>query len=76
MNELTIKRLAQGEELPWDLLLLADPSKELIVEYLAQSDVYIALINCETIGVYVLTKNSSEVAELKNIAVDEKHQGN
>ena|ERR1035437_2724006 len=74
-NLLTIKQLKNKNELPWELLLLADPSKKTIERYIYESDVYIALINNEVIGVYVLTIISEGIIELKNIAVDKNHQG-
>lgn len=74
-NLITIKQLKNKNELPWELLLLADPSKKTIDRYIDGSDVYIALVNNEVIGVYVLTFISEGTIELKNIAVDKNHQG-
>lgn len=74
-NLLTIKQLKNKNELPWKLLLLADPSKKTVERYIDGSDAYIALINNVVIGVYVLTIRTKGVIELKNIAVDENHQG-
>lgn len=74
MDNLVIKQLKNNDNVPWDLLLLADPSKELIQEYLPTSKIYVALLNNETVGVYILTQLSPNVIELKNVAVDEKYQ--
>lgn len=75
MNNIVIRPLDRNEQIPWKLLLLADPSKEIIEAYLPLSKIYIALLDNEVIGAYVLTMLSSDITELKNIAVDEKHQG-
>lgn len=66
----------QGQRnLPWDLLLSADPSRKMIEGYIDNSDVYTASIEGKVIGEYVLTKIDSDTTELRNIAVDEKYQG-
>lgn len=75
MDGLLIKRLEEGEEIPWKLLLMADPSKEVIEKYLSVSEIYVALLHNQIIGIYVLTNIPRHVFELKNIAIDEKYQG-
>jgi ribosomal protein S18 acetylase RimI-like enzyme len=59
----------------YDLLLLADPSKDLIDEYLKQSDIFTAKQNDKTIGVIVLFPLSVETVEIKNVAVKPEFQG-
>lgn len=54
MNNLTIQKLKDKKEIPWNLLLLADPSKKVIEEYIYESDIYVSYINNEVVGVYVL----------------------
>lgn len=61
--------------IPYDLLLLADPSKDLVDEYLEQSDIFIAERNKETLGVIVLFPLTEDTAEIKNIAVKPAFQG-
>lgn len=75
MKSITIKKLENKEEIPWNLLLLADPSRELIEKYLPNSNIYLARIDNQIIGVYVLTPLTYNISELKNIAVDERYQG-
>lgn len=70
-----IQKLKNPTELPWKLLIMADPSREAIEKYIMDSDAYLARINDKTIGVYVLQKGDFDSAELKNIAVDENYQG-
>jgi len=68
-------QLGKSEEIPYALLLGADPSKELVEKYLKSSEIYVARLANEIIGVYVLYPINSEKAEIKNIAVEEKFQG-
>lgn len=79
MNEInpqiSFRALGQTDQVPYDLLLLADPSKELIDEYLAHSEVFIATIQVDVLGVIVLTPLSQLVMEIKNLAVRPESQG-
>lgn len=75
MNDITIKQLQKGDEFPWKLLLLADPSKDAINEYLPKSEMHLAYKNNELVGEYVITEIASKVYELKNVAVNKKFQG-
>jgi ribosomal protein S18 acetylase RimI-like enzyme len=75
MNNLVIQLLKNQKELPWKLLLLADPSKDSIDKYIHNSDIYIARINGKVVGEYVLLTRSQSTIELMNIAVDEECQG-
>lgn len=74
-ENMTIKLLGTGDELPYDLLLLADPSREIIDSYIRDSRVYLALIGDVRVGVYVLTPLEDKKAEVKNIAIHESWQG-
>lgn len=70
-----IRKLNENEGIPIDLLLLADSSKELVEEYVSRGDCYIAEIDKQTVGVYVLLLTRPETIELVNVAVDESQQG-
>jgi len=70
-----IRKLNKTEKPPFSLLLLADPSEELIEAYLRKGECYVAEEEKEIIGVMVLVQKNDETLELMNIAVDEKHQG-
>ncbi|MFF2874700.1 GNAT family N-acetyltransferase [Gottfriedia sp. NPDC057991] len=59
----------------WNLLLLADPSKEMIDKYIQKSNIYEVLDQNLLVGVLVLMENSSEEVEIKNIAIDPTFQG-
>mgnify|MGYP000877815589 FL=1 len=70
-----IRQLRKNEEIPYKLLLLADETIEAINRYINDSEIYIFENDNETIAVYVLQKISDDTIEIKNIAVDTKHQG-
>ncbi len=72
---ITFLKLTKDTPPPYELLLLADPSKDLVDEYLKQSDVFVARQNGETVGVVVLFPLTAESAEIKNIAVKPELQG-
>jgi len=61
--------------IPYDLLLLADPSRELIDEYMNRSHCYLAFHMKELVGVVVLIHTHPKTYEIVNLAVSEKHQG-
>ena len=84
-DELTIRRLRPGEPPPWELLLLADPSRPRVEVYLAAGHCYVAALAEAPPGESVRGMRSSacscspqrdaHVYELMNIAVAESHQG-
>ncbi len=63
------------EEIPWHLLLDADPSRARIESYLSDTLTRIAKRNDEVIGVYALKRTGEITFELMNIAVAEAYQG-
>ncbi|RAJ08833.1 aminoglycoside 6'-N-acetyltransferase I [Chitinophaga skermanii] len=65
--------LANGEAIPYHLLLLADPSKEMIDAYLDDNNVFVYEVGGEVVGVYVLWQDGAYI-EIKNIAVHEAMQ--
>ena len=64
-----IRLLDDGDDLPMDLLLEADPSEKLVREYCGRGFVYEAIVGGGLIGVYVLLSLPDKAAEIKNIAV-------
>lgn len=74
-ENMTIHLLERQDALPYDLLLLADPSREMIDTYIRHSRVYVALMDDIRVGVYVLMPLGAKKAEVKNIAVHESWQG-
>lgn len=57
------------------LLLLADPSEELVRGYASPQNTVGAMLEGEPIGVYVLIDKGDQLMELKNIAVRADWQG-
>ena len=72
---LQIKKITSKKDIPWNLLLTADPARDLVEDYLSKGISYVALTEGKIVGVYVLVSVSEDVAELKNISVEEKYQG-
>lgn len=70
-----IRMLNKDEELPMALLLQADPSRKLIEEYIHRGTCFIAEVEHQPIGIYVLLPTRPETMELVNIAVVEDQQG-
>jgi ribosomal protein S18 acetylase RimI-like enzyme len=70
-----IRKLCPGENPPWELLELADPSRMIVEGYVKSSCVYVGEISGEIRAVYVLKETEKVVVEIMNIAVDEVHQG-
>ena len=74
-QNIIFKRLDKNDTIPYELLLLADPSKDLVDEYVKRSDVFTARRNDETLGVIVLFPLTAETTEIKNVAVKIEFQG-
>jgi ribosomal protein S18 acetylase RimI-like enzyme len=73
---MNIRMLRKDEQPPWHLLLLADPSGDMVSSYLKYGICYISeTTNCQTQGVIVLLPTSQGKLEIMNIAVDETMQG-
>ncbi|OZI11125.1 GNAT family N-acetyltransferase [Bacillaceae bacterium SAS-127] len=70
-----IRKLNQNEELPIELLLLADPSEKLVKEYVSRGECFVAQVGQKIVGVYVLLPTRPETVELVNIAVAEGEHG-
>lgn len=75
MSNLVIKEITDKNQIPWDLLLDADPSRKVVEEYLTDGKLYGAYLDQKLIGEFVLVKLSNTVWELKNIAVAVQQRG-
>lgn len=64
-------KLKNGDPIPFDLLLLADETKDAIKKYIYNSDIYIVFTkeNVNPIGIFVLYKVNGLEIEIKNIAI-------
>lgn len=70
-----IRELKKDEELPLELLLLADPSEKLVREYISRGKCFIMDLDGFIIGTYVLIPTRPKTAEIVNIAVNEDFHG-
>ncbi|WP_058308242.1 GNAT family N-acetyltransferase [Gracilibacillus massiliensis] len=70
-----IRKLTKDGKPPMDLLLTADPCKDIVEKYLSRGECYLAESDTQIIGVFVLLPTRPETVELVNIAVTEKHHG-
>jgi ribosomal protein S18 acetylase RimI-like enzyme len=66
MLEIALAEDCQGL---WPLLLLADPDKEIVKEYIDSCSIYVAKSNDQIVGLLALSNESAEECEIKNIAV-------
>jgi aminoglycoside 6'-N-acetyltransferase I len=74
MSEINIQRIS--DNYPYDLLLLADETKDGIHKYLFESKVYVAKLSDSNtpIGVFCLYSVNADTIEIINIAVSEQYQ--
>ncbi|MFT6882227.1 MAG: ribosomal protein S18 acetylase RimI-like enzyme [Marinoscillum sp.] len=69
-----ISKLGHSEKAPMELLLEADPSFEMVEKYLFSGDCYLAKEGDEVIGTIILTPNTANEIEVRNICVAEKYR--
>ena len=74
MVSLEIHELGQ-EEPPWDLLLMADPSRERVTDYINEGNCFLAYSDDKLVGEFVLFEKSPGIMEIMNIAVAQQFQG-
>ncbi|WP_374054484.1 GNAT family N-acetyltransferase [Rossellomorea sp. FM04394] len=70
-----IRKRKTDEEHPMELLLLADPSEEIVKEYVSRGECFVAELEQKIVGVYVLLPTRPETVELVNVAVAEEMHG-
>ena len=77
MDQLNIERIFENgvNEIPYDLLLLSDDSKEAIDKNLHNGELYTCKLDDKVIASFILKIVSEGVLEIKNIAVNENLQG-
>lgn len=74
-EELTLLEVAPSAPAPYDLLLLADPRRELVDQYLAKGMRFEARLDNDVAGIAIVLPLDVLSAELMNIAVAPPHQG-
>lgn len=77
LSDYVITKAESGEELPFDLLLLADETIDAIEKYIYDSEVYKVWVpgHPQPVAVFALYPVSISEVEIKNIAVAESMQG-
>lgn len=74
INHFEIEQVTRVTDEHWKLLLLADPSKELIQKYLQSGKIFEIRVADNPIAIMVLQKISKFKLEVKNIAVNSKFE--
>ncbi|MBP3831367.1 MAG: epoxyqueuosine reductase QueH [Clostridia bacterium] len=74
-RSVVIKKEKENKEKYMDLLLEADPSKDVINDYLRDGEVFVLTYKEEVACVAVVTKVDDNTCELKNIATAGKYRG-
>lgn len=72
--DIKINKAGPNESLPMDLLLLADPSEEMISKYLNSGETFVAKLDDKIVGGFILLPISEEEIEIKNISVYPEYQ--
>lgn len=72
---MVIKPIQQLQDTHYDLLLLADPDRQLIQEYVTRSYCFEAVINDTIVGILALLPTRPETLEIVNVAVSKAEQG-
>ena len=75
---LRTRRIEADDPIPYELLLLADPSRRLVDEYVRRGECRLAFDDeraAAPIGVYVLIRTRPDTVEIVNIAVVESLHG-
>lgn len=70
-----LRRLDAADDIPYELLLLADESIDSIKHYIHESLIYVLEKEENLLAVFVLQEVTNTCVEIKNIAVDQTHQG-
>ncbi|WP_454190215.1 GNAT family N-acetyltransferase [Paenibacillus sp. Marseille-Q7038] len=73
--EYRVRSMGKEEPVPYEILLLADPSKAVIDEYIHRGQRSVAVFHGESIGIVVLLHTRPQTYEIVNLAVKEKYQG-
>jgi len=73
---ISISKLKNKSHAPMDLLLLADPSEELVKSYLEKGTCYIAELSGEIVGVILIMETKPYTVEIMNLAVKEELHNN
>lgn len=70
-----ITELQNNEKVPYDLLLAADPSKDMIDEYIDRGTCYVLRDDETIVGEMILLEVKPGEMEIMNISIDEGYKG-
>lgn len=70
-----ITKLNKSEKVPMELLLTADPSEDLIEEYIERGTSYVLKDEDDIVGEFIILQTGQETMEIMNLAVDQENQG-
>lgn len=70
-----LRKLSAGEDIPYELLLLADETREAIDRYIPGAEIYVHEKERKLIAAVVLQVTDEKSIEIKNIAVETGSQG-
>lgn len=71
---LQIKKLEEGQNFPYSLLLLADPDIQMLHKYLHTGICYVAKLDNQIVGTYIIKEIHLNHMEIMNLAVLESFQ--
>ncbi len=69
------RTLSAAENIPYDLLLLADEAREVVDTYVNEVEIHVLEKRNQIIALYALQTIDGDTVEIKSIAVDQQHQG-
>jgi aminoglycoside 6'-N-acetyltransferase I len=70
-----IRKLSKDEKIPYELLLIADPTEEAINKYIFNSDIFVFEQNNKIVGIYAVQAIGGDRVEIRNMAVAAECQG-
>ena len=74
-KSVNIKKKKDNKEQYMNLLLEADPSKDMINKYLKDGDLFVLTYKDEVAGIAVVLEIGKDVVELKNIVIKNQYRG-
>lgn len=74
-HSINIRKERDEKEKYLELLLEADPSKEMVEKYLSDGELFVLTYNDEPVCIAVTVQKDNDTIELKNIVTKEKYRG-
>lgn len=70
-----VRKITSGKRRFLPLLLEADPSEAMIDRYLDEGEMYVLVVNGQTVAEAVVVQKDADTCELMNLAADADHRG-